>query len=83
MIWQKLLCKAAVPPSLSLGVSEVLTFFNPLQLWMYFPLFRRFAVPEDLCNLAKIYFVSVVFLDGRAGGGKSEGQIQEPCNCGY
>lgn len=75
MIWQKLVCRATVPPSLSLGAGEVLTLVSPLQLWMCFSLFRLFAVLEGLCNLVKMYLVLVVFLDGRAGGGKSEGQI--------
>lgn len=82
MRWQKLVCRATVPRSLSLGASEVFTFVSPLQLWMCFPLFRLFAVLEGLCNLAKIYLVLVVFLDGKAGG-ESEGQIAVPCKCGY
>lgn len=54
-----------------LGVSEVLTLVGPLQLWMCFPLFRLFAVLEGPCNSAK---------NGRAGGGKTEGQIYVSCN---
>lgn len=64
-----------------LSTSEVLTLVGPLQLWMCFPLFRLFAILEGPCNSAKIYLVLVVFLDGRAGGGKSKGQIYMSCKC--
>lgn len=87
MTRQKCVCRASIPLSLFLGASEALALGCPLQLWTCFRFFRLFAVPEGLCNLAKIYIKQgkVVVLDSRVGvkgpGREIKGQISVPCKC--